>query len=78
MDYSLLGSFVYEILSQECLEWVDIPSPGDLADSLFLTWEALALSVAPLCNRSTKDNFSTEELCLMRLIWIKFRMAHRQ
>ena len=32
MDYSLLGSSVHEILPERILEWVTMPSPGDVPD----------------------------------------------
>ena len=32
MDHSLLGSSVHGILQARILEWVAIPSPGDLPD----------------------------------------------
>ena len=32
MDYNLLGSSVHEIHQTRILEWVTIPSPGDLPD----------------------------------------------
>ena len=33
MDYSLLGSSVFGILQVRILEWVAIPSPGNLPDN---------------------------------------------
>ena len=65
MDCSLPGSSVHETLQARILEWVAMPSPGDLpnpeikpASLSFLRWQAGSLPLVPAAKPLTSETWA--------------------